>query len=999
MLGFLIFLFWAIVFVLPFVISLVKKYDEAQRPWKSRLIWLIFGSVAILAIIWAFGLYVNVLWWTEAINQVQVFWTRFWAQIAIFFVAAIMSLIFLKLNTSIAKILLPKVDHDRVNFDKKAIGIAEIIVVFIIAMITGLVVASSWESILLYKNQVPFDKSDPVFNKDVGFYVFTLPILRLIRTWLIAMTLFSVACVAGIYVGYGSSITERIRFHNRRRSAWDEGETVKEDQTDKQGLINTVIARGITHGAALMVCFMVTLIYNTKLSIWGLMYSGRGAVYGPGYTDLHLQIPMYKFYMVILGVATVCFLVSVFARRNKTSLWALGIGSGIWILSYLIGVLAVPSFWESQKVSGNKIKFETPYVEHNIEFTREAYGLTDDKLEVELFADDGIPKPFTADVAATYPNVLKNIRLWDWRVLETNLDQTQTFRQYYDFADVDITRVDVNGEIRQVMVCLREMNKDRLTSNTDSKFNRHLVYTHVYGYCMVPTNVFDPKNGGPVLWTKNIPTESTLPGYDDVEARIYYGERTEDRVYVNTKQEEFDYPNGDENTYNHYRGKGGVSLGSGLRKLAFALDEHGLWLLMSKEMTDSTRVLWRRDLRTRVEEVAPFLKYDHDEYAVPDIENNKLYLMLDSYTTTNMYPYSDPYKGRSDNQSPIKRDGGYNYIRNAVKWTLDCYTGELTGYIFDEDDPLIQTWMKIFPTLFKPKSAMPKALLRHIRYPEDLIYVQARIFADYHMTDPQVFINKEDSWEIAEEIFSTQHAKQTQEVLPYYVVTQLPGESFEEFLQMVILTPYTPPAGMGQTQQKKRNNMLAWMAGRCDPDVYGKIKVYLFSKQQTIMGPMMVENRINQDTDISQELSWWGDPERGSIVIHGNLLCIPIGSSVIYVEPVYLQASAGEGIPELKRVAVATQDELVWEDSFEKAITSLIGGRRSVALTGIGEAGTVPITDDQDDLIQLAKQYWENYLAHEAEGQFAAAGQAKEQLAQVFAQLFSSAESVETVEE
>jgi hypothetical protein len=396
-----------------------------------------------------------------------------------------------------------------------------------------------------------------------------------------------------------------------------------------------------------------------------------------------------------------------------------------------------------------------------------------------------------------------------------------------------------------------------------------------------------------------------------------------------------------------------------------------------------------------VEKVAPFLKYDNDEYAVPVPSLKKLFMMIDGYTVTDSYPYSDLYRGVDStcypaNQSALKREGGFNYIRNSVKWVMDCYSGKLTGYIFEPDDPIIQTWARIYPTLFKPKDQMPQGLLDNIRYPEDMLYIQARMFCLYHMTDPQVFLNKEDPWDIAHEIYSSEQAGRTQEVLPYYLVTKLPGCSEVEFIQTIPVTPFTKE---GQT---KRNNLSAWIAGRCDPEHYGEVSVYLFSKQHTVPGPLLVENMIVENQQAKSDLTLWGDPKRGAVVIQGHMLVVPIGNTVMYVEPVYLQASAGTGFPRIMRIAAGNQNTVAWQPTFEEAIAELLGLQH-----GISTGGGQPVVFDKptQGLIQDAASYWKQWLKLEAEGKFAEAGVAKQKLAAALETLFSASQVADSTKE
>ncbi len=971
MLSFLVFLFWVVVFALPFAIPVIKGVSRESfkgLPWKSRLAWFLTGTIIMGFAGWARGLFVNVLWWNEEVHQTAVFWTRFWIKWQLFAVGAIVSFVVLSVSTFIARAALPTTDNKDVKERRLLTTLGGLVVSFIAAIIFGLVLKSHHMVVLQYLNKVPFGVTEPIFGKDAGFYVYTLPILWIVYWDVLALLLLVGGITAALHGADRWTIGENFDWHKRLGfiDAPKEGEANDELNWYKRRM-NAVMWRYLATIAGLI---MVVFAWGVKLSTWDLMWSGRGTVAGPGYTDVHVQIPANTTMLVTFVIAAIILFVASRMRLGKTAVVSAIGAFALIALVGMVGVGVIPAAVEHWKVAGNKVQYETPYVTNSIRFTRQAYALSEDRVEVQQFGDNGVPVPFTQEIADANPDVLNNVRLWDWRVLATTLSQIQTFRQYYDFADVDITRVRVDGKLRQVMLCLREMNTDRLTENTDSWFNRRFVYTHGYGYCMVPTNDFEVNSGLPVLWVKNIPMSSTIPGYDKVEPRVYYGERTVDRVYVNSRQGEFDYPQGDQNVYGHYQGLGGVRLGSGFRKLAFAFEDGGIRLLLANEMTDSTKVMWDRDIKSRVAKLAPFLKYDRDVYAVPSPEEGKLYLVVDGYTHTNHYPYAESCDD-------------LNYVRNAVKVVLDCYNGTTTYYIFDEQDPLIKVWAKVFPTLFRPKSEMPVGVMEHVRYPEDMLSVQSRVYGTYHMTDPQTWINKEDLWDVAHEVFGSEDAAHTQQVLPYFVVTHLDGEPSSEFLQMVPFTPYTKEG------QQKRNNMVAWMAGRADGAAYGKLRVYLFSKQATIQGPLMIENRINQDPNASRDITLWGDPQRGSRVVQGNLLVIPVGKSLIYVEPIYLQATAGTGIPEIRKVAVATQDRMAWEDSFEKSLASLLGS--SYAEETAMSPTTLTTGSSQHALIRQAGEHWRRYLELERGGAFAKAGQEKEALGKVIETLFQTA--------
>ncbi|MDZ4804904.1 MAG: UPF0182 family protein, partial [Candidatus Eisenbacteria bacterium] len=534
-----------------------------------------------------------------------------------------------------------------------------------------------------------------------------------------------------------------------------------------------------------------------------------------------------------------------------------------------------------------------PYIRHNMAFTRQGFALTDDHVDARDFPPLASLNPATL-VADSL--TLKNMRLWDWRALESTYDQNQSFRQYYDFYDIDIDRYVVDGSIRQVMLALREMNPAAFSEKALTWVNQRQVYTHGYGVCMNPTNEFTAE-GLPNYWLRDIPPVATHPEVAVTRPEVYFGELTRDHVYVRTGQQEFDYPKGDENAYARYEGSGGIPLGSGLRRLALAMRFDGIRQLTSADMTADSRLLFRREVRERVSRLAPFLQFDRDPYAV--IVDGRMVIVIDAYTTSDHFPYSERQKG------------GLNYIRNSVKCVVDCHDGTVTVYAVDERDPILAAWRAAFPALIQSGSSMPAGLVAHLRYPEDLLGIQARVYATYHMTDPQVFYNKEDRWAIATESLGQ---AETQEMLPYYAVMRLPGEAKEEFVQILPFTPYT-------ARGTSRNNMVGWIAGRCDGAHYGKLLVYRFPKQSLVYGPMQIEARIDQDAVISKDLTLWN--QQGSSVIRGNLIVVPLEGALLYTKPIFLQATHSR-MPELKRVVVASQERLGYGSSYAEALSDLI---------------------------------------------------------------------------
>ncbi|MEW6446977.1 MAG: UPF0182 family protein [Bacillota bacterium] len=711
-----------------------------------------------------------------------------------------------------------------------------------------------WLVFYQYLNPVSFGATDPFFGREISFYTFSLPLYVLLYRLSIGAVLFTAVIIILIY-----SVTDPLKGYGFWRSR-----------------------HALRH-----LSFLAALIFALKA--WGyylnqflLFYSERGAVFGPGYTDIHASLLAIR---VLIFVALAVALLSVFGTVKASLRYPLFGLATLVTVSFALGVL-YPAVVQKFVVEPNELNRERPYIEKAIAFTRKAYGL--DGIERKSFPAG---KTLSLEDIKENRESFENIRLWDWKPLKQTYSQMQEMRPYYQFHDIDIDRYRVDGKYRQVMLGARELNQDRLSAQAKTWINRHLKYTHGHGVAMSPVNEVTAE-GMPAFFIKDIPPQS-LTDLRVTRPEIYFGELESPYVVVNTKTGEFDYPKGDENVYTRYAGKGGVRLDSLLRRFAFALSFHDYKLLLSTDITRDSRVLYHRDIQTRVKKIAPFLSYDGDPYIV--LAGGRLYYMWDAYTTTRWFPYAEPYEG-------------FNYIRNSVKVVIDAYNGDVHFYLTDPEDPLAQSLNRIFPELFTPFKEMPRELAEHIRYPEKLFLIQSKMYTVYHMQDPQVFFTKEDKWVLPSEIFGGEEIR----VEPYYVITRLPGDKEPEFM---LIIPFTP---------QNKNNMIAWFAARCDGENYGRLLVYEFPKQELVFGPMQVEARINQDTQISQQLTLWD--QRGSRVIRGNLLIIPIKDALLYVEPLYLQAEQSK-MPELRRVIVVHGDKVVMEPTLQSALEKIFGGR------------------------------------------------------------------------
>ncbi len=641
---------------------------------------------------------------------------------------------------------------------------------------------------------------------------------------------------------------------------------------------------------------MLILAANTYLSRFDRLLSDHTIFGGVTYTDAHVSL---------MGLLVVCFallfgalIAFVNALRGPRGSWL--IASVVPALVCYLGFQAIAWYVGSFIVKPNELVREKPYIAYNTAFTRQAYGLSR-VTQREFPAETTVAAADAANNQAT----LQNVRLWDWRALQDTLRQIQEIRTYYDFPDIDIDRYNINGTTREVMLAAREMNVDKLPESSRNWINEKLIYTHGYGLTMNPVNGFTTE-GLPTLFLSNMPVQSTVPSLKVTRPEIYFGELTNTDVYVKTRQQEFNYPQGQTNNLNSYEGEGGIVIGGFLRRAIIAFDRDDLGKLpFSDDVNQNSRLLMRRNLRVRVSTLAPFLTYDPDPYIVLG-DDGRLSWIMDAFTISDNYPYSTHY--------PLG-DGVVNYMRNSVKVVIDAYDGTTTFYVFDKEDPIIAAYRRIFPDLFKDASAMPPGLRKHVRYPELLLKLQANVYGLYHMTDAEAFYNREDLWTVASEVVLSDTGEQvTQTMQPNFVLMKLPGEDGEEFVEIL---PFTPA---------NRNNLIGWIAGRSDGEHYGTSVVYNFPKTKLVDGPLQIEARIDQNAQLSGQLTLWN--QQGSHVRRGALLVIPIGKALLYAEPIYLQAERSP-MPELRLVVLALQDRLAYGPTFESAMASLFGGAAS----------------------------------------------------------------------
>jgi hypothetical protein len=807
----------------------------------------------------------------------------------------------------------------------------------VIALITGGAMAAEWQTLALwwYAPQGA-GVADPIFGRPLGFYLFTLPAWQLILGWLLTLSVISCVIAVVFLLVSGSSRALSGSRESLGELPW----------------------RGLSIAAAFLLLIVAGRVY---LGRFEQLFEHHTIFDGVTYTGAHVTLTgmLVVCVALILG-AVIAMAGGLFAPRGR---WL--IASVLPAVICYAGVGVVGWYVSSFVVKPNELVREQPYIANNIEMTRQAYGL-DRFMQREFPAETTVDATDPANNQAT----LQNIRLWDWHALQDTLRQIQEIRTYYDFPDIDIDRYNINGSMREVMLAARELDVDKLPESSRNWINDKLIYTHGYGITMNPVNGFTSE-GLPTLLLSNMPVQSTAPGLNVTRPEIYFGEQTSTDVYVKTRQQEFNYPQGDTNNLAYYQGNGGIELGGFLRRAMIAFDRGDLAKLpFSDDVNAQSRLLMRRNLRERVAALAPFLTFDQDPYIVLG-EDGKLSWILDAFTQSDTYPYSTHYSvGGQD----------LNYMRNSVKVVVDAYDGTTTFYVFDAQDPILAAYRGIFPSLFKDASAMPPDLRKHVRYPELLLKLQAEVYGLYHMTNPEVFYNREDLWTVATEVgLGEGGAQQTQAMEPNFVLMKLPGESGVEFVEIL---PFTPA---------NRNNLIGWIAARSDGEHYGTSIVYDFPKTKLVDGPLQIEARIDQNADLSAKLSLWN--QQGSHVQRGTLLVIPSGKALLYAESIYLKADRSP-MPELRLVVLALQDKLAYGPTFEAALSSLFGGNisslsatESPAGPTVAQASAPAPTQDLNALIAQASKDFDDYQRLTAAGKLAEAGAKLEELKQVIGKL------------
>ncbi len=933
-----------------------------------RWLWLVLGVIALVL----FGgqswlsYYVDALWF-GSLGYAAVFWKSLGLQWGIFAVSAVATFLCVYVTFLILKRtdFTPESHGRTILVGGRAVKLPVESILRLVALAGSLFVAvttagvmmADWQTFALYFSAPrAAGVHDPIFGKPLNFYLFTLPAWQLFAGWLLTLALLSCA-IAGFFLLVNA------------------GTRALEGYRNRYALVSW---RGLSITSAFL---LLVIAWQVYLARFDRLSQDHTIFSGVTYTDAHVVLPglLMVCIALVLGAAIAAANAAWWNRGGRLIVAILPAAACYILLQ--IGAWYVGTFI----VGPNQLVREKPYIANNIQLTRQAYDL--DKLSRHEFPVDTTP---AAADPANNQDTLQNVRLWDWRALQATLRQIQEIRTYYDFPDIDIDRYQIEGHLREVMLAARELNVNKLPESSRNWINDKLIYTHGYGITMNPVNGFTAE-GLPTLLLSNMPVQSAVPSLKVTRPEIYFGELTNADVYVKTRQQEFNYPQGQANNFTAYEGTGGIVLGSWLRRVLIAFDRGDISKLpFSDDVNPQSRLLMRRNVLQRVSTLAPFLTFDPDPYIVVG-EDGRLSWIVDAFTTSDSYPYSTHY---------ALGNNSINYMRNSVKAVVDAYDGTTTFYVFDNQDPIIDAYRRVFPTLFKPADAMPPGLRKHVRYPQMLLEMQAQVYCLYHMTDPEVFYNREDLWNVATEVTLSENGEQAPQTMqPHFVLMKLPGESHVEFVGIL---PFTPA---------NRNNLIGWIAARSDGAHYGTAVVYDFPKSRLIDGPLQIEARIDQNAQLSGQLTLWN--QQGSHVRRGTLLVIPVGKTLLYAEPIYLQAEHSP-MPELRLVVLALQDRLAYGPSFDSALAALFGNQPSTlegtsanaplatvplasagtsstgtppVSTGIPSTGTAPPAPDRNALIAQAAQDLADYQRLTAQGKLADAGQKLEHLKAVLDKL------------
>jgi uncharacterized membrane protein (UPF0182 family) len=847
-----------------------------QRVWTGlillALVLLFFGGVLV-------RMYTDYLWFTHDVGYPQVFGRILGTKFLLFLTVSVGFFVYALINLIVANRVVGAVEEPafalrggRIVRITRAVRVGTfwllVLGVLVFSLFVGLTAVGAWNDYLLYRNGQPFGVKDPLFGRDIGFYVFQLPFLSFVSGLILFGTLL-------VLLGVGSF------YYFNRALGW-------------LGGMPTFLPSVKPHLLILSTLFVLAFAWYLWLARYDLVFSDHDQFFGAGYTDVYATLPILN--STVFGLIAVALLCLISLRPGAGLLLPVG-GFGVVILFWIAASMFYPPAVQRFIVVPNQLGRERPYIQRHLEFTRRAYQL--DRVAVRVMH---VREELTEVDLRGAQGSLENLRLWDFRPLSQVYNSLQALKPYYRFVDIDVDRYQIGGKVRQVLLSVRELNLEGLPPEARRWQNMHLLYTHGYGLVLNPVTEATSE-GQPVLLVRDLPPV-TPPDIPLQNPAVYFGENTTQHAIVRSRQKELDYPlltgsGSEENVYTTYAGDGGVPIGGWLARLMFAIRLGDNNLLLSRDLTAESRLLFRRSIAERVQTLFPFLLWDDDAY--PVIANGEIIWLCDGYTFSRNYPYSKPFFSRD---APLRR---FNYLRNAVKVTVHAYTGEVKAYIADESDPIIRAYARAFPGLFQPMKAMPEEIKAHIRYPLDMFSVQAKLLELYHTTDARIFFNKEDAWQIAREVLTD---REPQPMLPYYVIMQPPGEKEPRY---ILTLPFTP---------QNRDNLVGWLAAHCDPDRYGEMILYRFPKERLVYGPAQIEARINQHPEISIQLNLWN--QQGSQVFRGNLLVVPLGNAMLYFEPIYLRAAYEAAIPELKKVILASGSRVVMTDTVEEGLRRLL---------------------------------------------------------------------------
>src|SRR6056297_1431304 len=915
-------------------------YLGIQNTKKRKIITgaVILGLTALF--FWFMSFWADKLWFDSA-GFGQRFWLEIITKAALILTGAIISFILVYYLTR-------PIRKENIFYHYLGLGIG-----VLYGVIWG---HSNWDLVLRFFNRVTAGITEPILNQDASFYLFNLPFYEEILNFIIIIFIISAGAVLLSMLSGNRNGPVKTDIHVA---------------TKKEGRML------ILGGSALF--FLLAI--QKYIARFDILFSDFGSVAGPGWTDVHVKLPG----LLITAILTLIIgLIFAFpAWRNKIAKFlqkknvpyerntpaVFGILFGSMLVVWLLVLNIIPGGFQWLRVEPNEITMESPYIKNNIDLTRYAFELNN--IEEKEYP---VSETFNQKTVDENPGVFSNIRLWDWRALDEVYKQFQEIRLYYEFENIDIDRYYIDSTYQQVMVSAREMETGNLPEQSKTFVNKRFKYTHGYGITLTKVNEFT-ENGLPNLLIRDIPPKHKYPELEVKRPEIYYGELTNSHVVSNSDEKEFDYPSGDKNVYTNYDGNGGVQLTNLWRKFLFGWKFDGTRFFFSGYPNENSRIMFNRNIRERVNKIAPFLKFDRDPYVV--LADGNLYWIIDAYTTSRSFPYSKSYDSRETiefQEGDTKRElntrvashlHGVNYTRNSVKITINAFNGNMDFYVFNEEDPIINVWQKIFPDMFQGKDEMPEELSSHIRYPIDKMLVQGQVYAKYHMTDPTVFYNQEDLWVRATE----KYYSSIKPVEPYYIIWERPESKKPEY---VLMQPFTP---------KNRQVLIGWVAGMCDGENYGNFLAYKFPKEKRILGPQQVETKIDQDANLSGQLTLWD--QRGSNVIRGNVLAIPVNNTIIYVEPIYLQSETA-AYPELRLVAVMHNDKLSYADNFQDALKGIFSEE---------VAPKVPLKKKEErkessgELIKQANQALNDYLKLTGEGNFEKAAKAMKKLKNTLNQL------------